>query len=104
MFERGFVTYSNAAKTELVGVPAALIKTHGAVSAEVARAMAEGALIPHAPTSSRLRHRHRRPRTAAVLKNRRPGLVRLRRRDGDCTTIKQNFDGDRVKTSAAPNP
>ena len=43
-FERGFVTYSNAAKTELLGVPAALIDAHGAVSAEVARAMAEGAL------------------------------------------------------------
>jgi nicotinamide-nucleotide amidase len=43
-FERGFVTYSNAAKTELLGVSAALIERHGAVSAEVASAMAEGAL------------------------------------------------------------
>jgi nicotinamide-nucleotide amidase len=43
-FERGFVTYSNAAKTEMLGVDAALIAAHGAVSAEVARAMAEGAL------------------------------------------------------------
>ena len=43
-FERGFVTYSNAAKTELLGVDAALIQAFGAVSAEVARAMAEGAL------------------------------------------------------------
>ena len=43
-FERGFVTYSNAAKTELLGVDEALIQAHGAVSAEVARAMAEGAL------------------------------------------------------------
>ncbi len=43
-FERGFVTYSNDAKTELLGVPAALIARFGAVSAEVARAMAEGAL------------------------------------------------------------
>jgi len=42
--ERGFVTYSNEAKTELVDVPAALIAAHGAVSAEVAAAMAEGAL------------------------------------------------------------
>lgn len=42
--ERGFVTYSNAAKSELLGVPAALIEAHGAVSAPVARAMAEGAL------------------------------------------------------------
>ena len=43
-FERGFVTYSNAAKTELLGVPAALIAEHGAVSEAVVRAMAEGAL------------------------------------------------------------
>ena len=43
-FERGFVTYSNAAKSDLLGVPAALIDRHGAVSAEVACAMAEGAL------------------------------------------------------------
>ena len=43
-FERGFVTYSNAAKVEAIGVTAALIAAHGAVSAEVARAMAEGAL------------------------------------------------------------
>lgn len=43
-FERGFVTYSNAAKTELLGVPAALIEAHGAVSEPVARAMAEGAV------------------------------------------------------------
>jgi nicotinamide-nucleotide amidase len=43
-FERGFVSYSNAAKTELLGVPAALIAAHGAVSEPVARAMAEGAV------------------------------------------------------------
>ena len=43
-FERGFVTYSNEAKVEMLGVPAALIAAHGAVSAEVAAAMAEGAL------------------------------------------------------------
>ena len=43
-FERGFVTYSNAAKTELRGVDAALIEAHGAVSEAVALAMAQGAL------------------------------------------------------------
>lgn len=42
--ERGFVTYSNAAKTELLGVPPELIARHGAVSEPVARRMAEGAL------------------------------------------------------------
>jgi nicotinamide-nucleotide amidase len=44
-FERGFVTYSNHAKIEMLGVPPDLIETHGAVSEEVARAMAEGALL-----------------------------------------------------------
>jgi nicotinamide-nucleotide amidase len=43
-FERGFVTYSNAAKTEMLGVPQILIEQHGAVSEAVARAMAVGAL------------------------------------------------------------
>ena len=42
--ERGFITYSNEAKSELLGVPSALIEERGAVSSEVARAMAEGAL------------------------------------------------------------
>jgi nicotinamide-nucleotide amidase len=42
--DRGFVTYSNGAKVDMLGVPAALIATHGAVSEPVARAMAEGAL------------------------------------------------------------
>jgi nicotinamide-nucleotide amidase len=42
--ERGFVAYSNEAKIELLGVPAELIGHYGAVSAQVARAMAEGAL------------------------------------------------------------
>lgn len=38
----GFVTYANAAKTAMIGVPADMIEAHGAVSPEVARAMAEG--------------------------------------------------------------
>lgn len=41
-FERGVVVYSNTAKTELLGVPAELIEKHGAVSREVAKAMAQG--------------------------------------------------------------
>ena len=44
-FERGFVSYSNAAKTDLLGVPAMLILLHGAVSEPVARAMATGAVL-----------------------------------------------------------
>jgi nicotinamide-nucleotide amidase len=44
VFDRGFVTYSNEAKSEMIGVPLALIEEKGAVSREVALAMAEGAL------------------------------------------------------------
>ncbi len=44
VLDRGFVTYSNAAKTEMLGVAAMLINIEGAVSEKVARAMAEGAL------------------------------------------------------------
>ena len=43
-FDRGFVSYSNASKTEMLGVPAALIESQGAVSEAVAQAMAQGAL------------------------------------------------------------
>ena len=43
-FERGFVTYSNAAKRELLGVKARTLRKHGAVSEETAREMARGAL------------------------------------------------------------
>src|SRR5262249_27923004 len=46
--ERGFVTYSNEAKQEMLGVPSATLAAHGAVSRETAEAMARGA-IAHAP-------------------------------------------------------
>ena len=44
IFDRGFVTYSNVAKSDMLGVPAARLRQFGAVSEEVARDMAEGAL------------------------------------------------------------
>ncbi|MCJ2142900.1 CinA family protein [Methylobacterium sp. E-066] len=44
VLERGYVTYSNEAKVEAIGVPMDLIRRHGAVSEDVARAMASGAL------------------------------------------------------------
>lgn len=54
-FDRGFVTYSNAAKSESLGVDPALIEAHGAVSEVVARAMAHGAV------------RHSRARVAVAV-------------------------------------
>lgn len=44
VFEEGFVTYSNRSKSALLGVPQAFLERHGAVSAQVAQAMAQGAL------------------------------------------------------------
>ena len=44
-FDRGFVTYSNDAKQEMLGVSASTLERHGAVSEETARAMADGALL-----------------------------------------------------------
>lgn len=52
VFERGFVTYSNDAKQQSLGVPANTLREHGAVSIATARAMAEGAIIhSHADVS-----------------------------------------------------
>ncbi len=48
MLDRGFITYSNQAKQDMLGVPAATLEAHGAVSRETAEAMAKGALA-HAP-------------------------------------------------------
>ena len=53
VLERGWVTYSNRAKQEELGVPAATLEAHGAVSAETAAAMAAGALA-HAPVDTAL--------------------------------------------------
>jgi nicotinamide-nucleotide amidase len=44
VLDRGFITYSNAAKSDLLGVPEAVLMAHGAVSAQTAAAMADGAL------------------------------------------------------------
>ena len=44
-FERGYITYSNEAKTECLDVPVDLIESHGAVSEQVAKAMGEGARV-----------------------------------------------------------
>ena len=104
-FERGFVSYSNAAKTELLGVPADLIAAHGAVSEPVARAMAAGAL-----------QRSHAQRSVAVTGVAGPGggtatkpvgLVWLawaqRAADGSITTRAraQHFPGDRAAVRQA---
>jgi nicotinamide-nucleotide amidase len=94
--ERGFVTYSNEAKIELLGVPAETIAAHGAVSAQTAAAMARGAVA-------------RTPADLAVsiagiagpgggTPQKPVGLVYLgaARRDGACRVERRVFPGDRT--------
>ena len=94
--DRGFVTYSNEAKNEMIGVPMALIIEHGAVSEPVARAMAEGAL-----------ERSRADITIAVTGVAGPGggteakpvgLVHFgcARKAGETVAAHHVFDGDRA--------
>jgi len=99
-FERGFVTYSNEAKTELLGVDAALIAAHGAVSEVVARAMAFGAV----------RHSHAQVGVAVTgvagpsggNKDKPVGTVWFGFLvDGLLTSETRRFDGDRAAVRAA---
>lgn len=101
--ERGFVTYSNHAKTEMLGVDAGLIAVHGAVSEPVAQAMAEGAVA------------HSRADIAIAITgiagpsggspDKPVGLVHFAcARHGQATMLQQNiFEGDRdsVREQAA---
>jgi nicotinamide-nucleotide amidase len=94
--ERGFVTYSNAAKGELLGVPEALIASCGAVSAEVAEAMASGALA-QAPVDLAVAVTGiAGPGGATATKP--VGLVYLgvARRGGICRSERHVFPGDRA--------
>ena len=93
--ERGFVTYSNAAKSELLGVPLETIAAHGAVSTETAAAMAEGA-VARAPVDL----------AVSVIGVAGPGggsaakpvglvIFGVARRDAPTHTERRVFDGDR---------
>ena len=99
-FERGFVTYSNAAKTELLGVDAKLLERHGAVSEQVVRAMAEGAV----------RHSHAQVSVAVTgvagpaggSKDKPVGTVWFGFWvDGRLTSETRRFAGDRAQVRAA---
>jgi nicotinamide-nucleotide amidase len=93
--ERGFVTYSNKAKSELLGVPPELIAEHGAVSTETAAAMAQGA-VARSPVDLAISVTGiAGPGGATPTKP--VGLVvfGLARRDGTCRTERRVFTGDR---------
>jgi nicotinamide-nucleotide amidase len=96
VLERGFVTYSNDAKSELLGVPPEIIAAYGAVSAETAAAMAEGA-VARAPVDL----------AVSVTGVAGPGggspakpvglvICGVARRDGRCRTERHILDGDRA--------
>lgn len=96
VFERGFVTYSNDAKQELIAVPPTILAKHGAVSAETAEAMARGALA-----------RSRADVAISVTGVAGPGggssekpvgLVwfGVARKAGEISTVREVFSGDRA--------
>lgn len=94
--ERGFVAYSNEAKSQLLGVPLETIVTHGAVSAQTAAAMAQGALV-HAPVDLAISVTGvAGPGGGSAAKP--VGLIifGLARRDGAWRTEQNLFDGDRA--------
>lgn len=102
IFLAGHVTYANEAKTRMLGVPVQMIAEHGAVSAEVARAMAEGALAATPEASLALSVTGvAGPGGGSPLKP--VGLVHLgaARRGGAVRLSRHVFPGDRAAVRAA---
>ena len=99
-FERGFVTYSNAAKTELLGVPAATIAAHGAVSEATVRAMADGALARSAAQLAVAVTGIAGPGGAVPGKPVGTVWVALARRGGATEARRLQLDGDRAAVRA----
>jgi nicotinamide-nucleotide amidase len=101
VMDRGFVTYSNAAKMELVDVPGRLIDAHGAVSEPVARAMAEGALARSAADIAVAVTGIAGPGGGSTAKP--VGLVWFgcARRGGATVSLHRIFPGDRMAVRAA---
>ena len=95
-FDRGFVTYSNEAKTELLGVPAALIAAHGAVSEPVALAMALGAVARSAADLSVAVTGIAGPGGAVPGKPVGTVWLALAVRGAEATAQRLQFDGDRA--------
>ncbi|MGJ7525878.1 CinA family protein [Variovorax sp. GB1P17] len=100
-FERGFITYSNSAKTELLGVDAAVIEANGAVSEPVVRAMATGA-IAHSPPSRVALAVTGVAGPTGGTPDKPVGTVWFGWSvDGEVRTERRRFDGDRATVRAA---
>src|ERR1700739_3321299 len=99
--DRGFVTYSNDAKNQMIGVSMPLIEAHGAVSEQVARAMAEGALIrSHAAVSISVTG-VAGPSGGSAEKTGGPGCFGLARPRKPAISERHIFTGDRTAIRAA---
>ena len=96
VFERGFVTYSNAAKSELLGVPAETIAAHGAVSAETAAAMARGAVVRAGVDLAVSVTGFAGPGGGTPLKPVGVVYLAVARKDGAARTEQRVFEGDRT--------
>ena len=94
-FDRGFITYSNAAKHELLGVPESILTDYGAVSEETVLAMTAGAL-KHSQADFALAVSGIAGPTGAT-DDKPVGTVWFawQQRDGDSVTLRKQFDGDR---------
>ena len=100
VFDRGFVTYSNAAKNEMLGVPKKLLQTFGAVSEQVALRMAEGAISHSTATIAIAITGIAGPTGGSETKP--VGLVHfaVAKRRGKAIADKQIFDGNRAQVRA----
>jgi len=94
-FDRGFVTYSNRAKSELLGVPSEIIQAHGAVSGETVRAMAAGALSRSAADIAAAVSGIAGPSGGTPEKPVGTVWFAWQRGDGVCRVQGMRFDGDR---------
>lgn len=99
-FDRGFVTYSNAAKTDMLGVPSLTLDRHGAVSEAVARAMAQGALAHSAAGWSLAITGIAGPAGGSPEKPVGTVCFAWASRDGGCVAQTRHFAGDRQAVRA----
>ncbi len=94
-FDRGFITYSNSAKQELLGVPESILADYGAVSEETVLAMTAGALNHSLADFAVAVSGIAGPTGATPDKPVGTVWFAWERRDGDAVTLKKQFDGDR---------
>lgn len=99
-FDRGFVTYSNAAKCEMLGVPEATLARHGAVSEATARAMAQGALAHSRADWTLAITGIAGPSGGSPVKPVGTVCFAWARREGGCLAATRHFAGDRAAVRA----